>query len=267
MAQLTIEKTYQDGETPTQLDIDNIIDSIESFLNVTRLADDNIQDASITTSTVFSEGSITAGKIAASAVTTAKILDGAVITGKFQESAVTTAKITDANITTAKIAASTITADNFGVNSITPSKLYNDASTDSAYTYVTNSGTDSLSYTATSYPSGLDRYAMTCLNADAIFMYSNLQSDASFTNLSPRVGFSINGTVTGYQHFYSSHTGITLSGSQYATLYFPSCSIRHLYNGIFDDKTGKVGVAAYLGPDLCKVGISGYVSTYILEIQ
>lgn len=120
MAKLTISKTYKDGETPTQADLDNVCDSIETFLNVTQLGPDNIKQNSIDASLVFSEGSITTGKLAADSITTAKILDSsvqsskiaddAITTAKILDSAVITAKIADASITNAKIAASAITA-------------------------------------------------------------------------------------------------------------------------------------------------------------
>jgi len=109
MAQLNVTKTYVDGETPTQVDFDNICDSIETFLNVTKLASDNITDNSIDASAVFDAGSITEGKIANDAVTTAKIADGAVTSDKIATSAITTAKILDANVTSAKIASGAVT--------------------------------------------------------------------------------------------------------------------------------------------------------------
>lgn len=110
MPNLTIEKTYEDGVTPTSADFDNICDSLETFLNVTKLGADNIADNSITASSTFVAESISADKIQNLAVTTAKIVDNAVIAAKFATGAVTTAKIADANITTAKIADASVTS-------------------------------------------------------------------------------------------------------------------------------------------------------------
>ncbi len=47
MPTLTITKTYQDGNVLTEADLDNIKDSIETFINVTKLDDDNLQDNGI----------------------------------------------------------------------------------------------------------------------------------------------------------------------------------------------------------------------------
>lgn len=258
MAQLTIEKTYQDGETPTQLDIDNIIDSIETFLNVTQLASDNIQDASITASTVFSDGSITAGKIAASAVTTAKILDGAVTAGKFQESAITTAKITDANVTTAKIAASTITADNFGANSITPSKLYDDASIGGTRATVSGSNSTTPSYTGSVTPSGLNRYLMVLLDADSIM------TSLSYP-INPVAVINIAGGIIDSQVLSPTYTSLAASTAT-LRIHFPACSIRHLYPTFYADQITKVGVYA-TGAGSGTASINNLASTYVLEIQ
>jgi microcystin-dependent protein len=47
MPTLTITKTYQDGNVLSEADLDNIKDSIETFINVTKLDDDNLQDNGI----------------------------------------------------------------------------------------------------------------------------------------------------------------------------------------------------------------------------
>ena len=115
MSKLKITKTYQDGVTPTQTDIDNIVDSIETFINVTKLSGENIQDNSINALQVFAPESITAGKLANFSITTDKIADGAVTAGKLQEGAITTAKIADGAVTTSKIADGAVTLDKLGM--------------------------------------------------------------------------------------------------------------------------------------------------------
>lgn len=125
MPNLTIEKTYEDGVTPTSADFDNICDSLETFLNVTKLGADNIADNSITASSTFVAESISADKIQNLAVTTAKIVDGAATAAKFATGAVTTAKILDANVTTAKIAAGAVTSAKLADGAVTSAKLSN----------------------------------------------------------------------------------------------------------------------------------------------
>ena len=122
MPNLTIEKTYEDGVTPTSADFDNLCDSLETFLNVTKLGADNIADASITASSTFVAESISADKIQNLAVTTAKIVDAAATAAKFATGAVTTAKILDANVTTAKIAAGAVTSAKLADGAVTLAK-------------------------------------------------------------------------------------------------------------------------------------------------
>lgn len=71
MPNLSITKSYADGNILTELDLDNIRTSLQTFFNVTKIDSDNIQDLGITT-----------GKLAAESVTTAKIDDNAVTKDK-----------------------------------------------------------------------------------------------------------------------------------------------------------------------------------------
>lgn len=148
MPSLSIEKTYQDGVTPTSSDLDNICDSLEVFLNVTKLGSDNIADNSITASSTLVAGSITADKIQNLAVTTAKIADNAATAAKFATGAVTTAKIIDANVTTAKIAASAVTSAKLADNAITAAKKATQAKVTATGT-VNSTGTPVYGGTAT----------------------------------------------------------------------------------------------------------------------
>lgn len=95
MATLTITKQWANGAILLEADLDYIKSDVETFLNTTKINDDNIQNAGITASSKLIDASISAAKLATGAVTTAKILDDAV----------TTAKILDANVTYAKLAA------------------------------------------------------------------------------------------------------------------------------------------------------------------
>jgi hypothetical protein len=140
MATLSVTRSYADGEVLVRADLDAFLDDIETFVNVTRLNDDNIQNSGITASTKLIAGSITADKIQNGAVTTAKIADDAVTAAKInsnvagdglsqnisgaldvnvdgvsvavvtdivqlKDGGITTAKILNANVTKAKLEA------------------------------------------------------------------------------------------------------------------------------------------------------------------
>jgi hypothetical protein len=113
MPTLTITTTYDDTAVLTEAQLDAILDPVETFLNTTKINDDNIQTGGITASTYVADGT----------VTTAKILNSNVTTAKLGASSVTTAKITDANVTTAKIADSNVTTGKLAANAITTAKI------------------------------------------------------------------------------------------------------------------------------------------------
>lgn len=93
MPTLTVTKNYQDATTLTQTQLDQAMQSIETFVNTTKLDSDNLQDAAVEENNIGT-GAVSASKLASDSVTTIKILD----------SNVTTAKIADANVTGAKLA-------------------------------------------------------------------------------------------------------------------------------------------------------------------
>lgn len=103
MATLSTTRNYEDGEILTQADLDAFLDDIETFVNVTKLNDDNLQNNGITGSSKLVTGSVTAAKLATDSVTTAKIVDSNVTTAKIADSNVTTVKIADDNVTFAKM--------------------------------------------------------------------------------------------------------------------------------------------------------------------
>jgi microcystin-dependent protein len=123
MAQISITKDWADGEVLTEADLDNIKDDVETFLNTTKINDDNIQTSGITASTKLVDASITAAKLDSSCVTTVKINDEAVTTAKLASDAVTTAKILDANVTAAKLATDSVTTAKVADSQITLAKL------------------------------------------------------------------------------------------------------------------------------------------------
>lgn len=113
MATLTTTKNYADTTLLLADDFDVFLDEIETFINTTKINDDNILAAGLVGSTVFKNISISAAKINTSAVTTAKIAD----------SAITTVEILDANVTAAKIADSAATTAKIGPLQVTRAKL------------------------------------------------------------------------------------------------------------------------------------------------
>jgi len=149
MAQLNILKTYVEGDTPTEADLDNIKEGVETFFNATKLGTDNLADTSITASTKFETGTIdtirfqsdaiTTAKINDSAVTTAKIALGNVTATKIQDGAVTYTKISDNAVTTAKIGDSQVTTAKIADGAVTAAKIADGVLTDTKF--ATNSVT------------------------------------------------------------------------------------------------------------------------------
>lgn len=129
MSQLNILKSYADGVTPTQYDLDNIIDGIETFFNVTNLGTDNIATAGITASTKFANNSLETTHFKADSITTAKLNTGACTEGKFDTEVITTAKLATDSIITAVLNDSSITTSKLGTDSITESKINSSAIT------------------------------------------------------------------------------------------------------------------------------------------
>lgn len=93
MASLDTTRNYNDGEVLVEADLDAFLDDIETFLNVTKINDDNIQNNGITGSTKLLNQSVTESKLASNSVTTLKIADGNVTTAKIADAAVTEAKL------------------------------------------------------------------------------------------------------------------------------------------------------------------------------
>lgn len=104
MATLSINKDWADGEVLLEADLDNVKDDVETFLNTTKINDDNIQNAGITASSKLIDASISAAKLAADSVTTAKIIDGAL-----SADATGRAKMADGFVNAAKLATDSVT--------------------------------------------------------------------------------------------------------------------------------------------------------------
>lgn len=72
MADLDIDQPWAANASPTEANIDNLIDDTETYVNTTKLEDGNFKAAGITASDKFVDLSVTGGKLADSAVTRAK---------------------------------------------------------------------------------------------------------------------------------------------------------------------------------------------------
>ena len=158
MSSLSIPREYLDGNVLTQAELDDALDSVETFVNVTKINDDNIQNSGITASDKLLNASISEAKLGVNSVSTAKIQDSAVTTVKILDSAVTNAKIatdavhaaqiqTDA-VVTAKILDANVTTAKLANNAVTSTKLSSDVSDDSLRAVTTDSIKDSAVTTA-----------------------------------------------------------------------------------------------------------------------
>lgn len=105
MSTLSITKDYNTGEPVFEADLDAMKSSVETFVNTTKLNDDNIQDNGITASSKIADATITAAKLDADSITTTKINNLAVTTAKLGDLAVDTTALGAAAVTKAKMEA------------------------------------------------------------------------------------------------------------------------------------------------------------------
>lgn len=122
MATLTIPKGWADGDILLASDLTAFKTAVETFINTTKLNDDNIQAQGITGSTKLAAASVNAAKLATNAITTAKIVDEAVTAAKITDLNVTTAKIADEAVTRAKLYDLTLTEDDYSDTSTSTSE-------------------------------------------------------------------------------------------------------------------------------------------------
>jgi len=148
MPTLSITKSYADGEVLFEADLDIIKSDIETFVNTTKLDDDNIQDNGITGSTKIIDGTITAAKIAASAITSTTLATDSITTAKIQDLAVTAAKIADLGVTTGKIANTNVTTAKISDGAVTITKKETPNYVISTGTGASGTAISSTSYTA-----------------------------------------------------------------------------------------------------------------------
>lgn len=126
MPLLTVTKTYADLQVLNESDLDNIKNSIETFINITKLDEDNLQNLAVTT-TKIANAAVTDIKLATDSVTTLKIKDLNVTVDKLAADSVTTTKIKDLNVTLAKMAANSVDSSKIVDGSIAAADLGTDA--------------------------------------------------------------------------------------------------------------------------------------------
>lgn len=129
MASIDVRRTYADGDILLAADFDAFLDDLETFLNTTKINDDNIQNNGITASDKLIDASISTAKIANLAVTTAKINDLSVTSGKLASGAVISGKIDSLAVGETNIAAGAVTETKIAGGSVTAAKLGNNAVT------------------------------------------------------------------------------------------------------------------------------------------
>jgi hypothetical protein len=123
VATLSLTKNYADSTILFASDFDAIIDDLETFLNTTKINDDNIQAAGLTASTVFADSSVSVDKLANLSVTTAKIADSTISSDNIDSLAVTAAKIVADAVTTAKFDTGAVTTAKIPNNLVTHAKI------------------------------------------------------------------------------------------------------------------------------------------------
>lgn len=135
MPNLSITKTYSNGNTLSETDLDNIKNSIETFINTTKLDNSNIQSGGIATSNIAAvavdetklAATVAGNGLSGSAGSPLAVnVDGTtitIITDTLQVAAngIAAAQIANATITTTQIAAGTILGSNIAAATLTKS--------------------------------------------------------------------------------------------------------------------------------------------------
>jgi hypothetical protein len=88
---ITIPNTFVDDTDALAADVNANFSAVATFLNSTKLNDDNLKTGGVGTASIADAG-VTTAKIADANVTTAKLADAAVTTAKLNDGAVTQAK-------------------------------------------------------------------------------------------------------------------------------------------------------------------------------
>lgn len=129
MATLDVRRFYADGDILLAGDFDAFLDDLETFLNTTKINDDNIQNNGITASDKLVDASISTAKLANLVVTDAKLNSAAVTADKIASGAVVEAKIGTGAVTADKIGTSAVVEAKIGTEAVVEGKLASNAVT------------------------------------------------------------------------------------------------------------------------------------------
>ena len=127
MPTLDITKSYQDGIDLTEAQLDDAFESLETFMNTTKLDSDNMQAGGIQGASLAA-GSVTETKIGSAAVTTNKIADGNV-TGAKLHSNVADGSTLEVSASALQIKALGVTAAKLAADAVETAKIKDGAVT------------------------------------------------------------------------------------------------------------------------------------------
>lgn len=131
MSAIDLPREYADGEILLAADLDAFLDAIETFLNITKLNDENLQNGGITASLKLVNASVTNAKMAADSVDTTQIVNDAVNRDKIAANVAGTGlaqnvngslEITTSGVATAMIADSAVTTAKINDGAVTQAK-------------------------------------------------------------------------------------------------------------------------------------------------
>lgn len=206
MSTLTVTTNYADAAVLTETQLDAANASIETFMNTTKVSDDNIQAASLDGSEIQS-GTITTAKLQANAITAALIVDGAISAAKIYDSNVTTAKIADNAVTTAKIATDGVTTAKIADSAVTTSKIADNAVTTAKIADGTVAAVDISSYSVLQSMKAALNYsksASTTTSTTSTSYTSVTNTSAITTNGNPVYVFGESASTNGCIKIYDS---------------------------------------------------------------
>jgi hypothetical protein len=242
MPTLTITKSYADDEVLTEGQLDDIKNSIEQFINTTKLGSDNLQDSSVGSAQIAAT-SITTGKIASNAVTDAKLassassdIDRAVGTDHIKDSSVTTAKLNDSAVTTSKLNDGSVTKaklGSLGQQVSSSSGIF--STTSSSATAVTNL---SVNITTVGRPVKLELISASTTESSTI----NSTGNITMINASGYISFRRDGSAVGVYALNQDGSGQLEAVGPYSFIDIPSAGTYTYSVYVASNGTGTIGV-------------------------
>jgi hypothetical protein len=160
MPTLTVTKTYDSGNILTETDLDNIKNSLETFLNTTKLDGDNLQTGGVPTASL-ADSAVTSAKIASGAVTSAKLDTNIAVSGTL-------------GVTGATTLSTLATTGNVQVGDATTDTLTLGGSSGIVFTNVTTANKTGVSIDSTDdnfYPGGTSKAAVKAIGTKTLATY------------------------------------------------------------------------------------------------